>query len=246
MQVVYGQIYLITNLVNGKKYVGQTTGCIRKRLRNHSYQTKSGKGAMCIKYSIRKHGVENFSVGSLCTCSHKEELDLMEDLYIVLYNTMNSSVGYNCKRGGAHGKASERTKLLLSLRSPANYREDVSTTEIVRLYEEGLSTRKIGSLFDMDSSAVWDRLTGSGVSKRHRGCGKIPELEKQKLREKFSGNGSSSYRHDVSTDDMVRLYAEGYSTLQIGDLLLINNVTVWYRLKKLGVEMRSARYRKPK
>jgi hypothetical protein len=49
-------------------------------------------------------------------------------------------------------------------------------------------------------------------------------------------------RTDLSTDDMVRLYADGLSASEIGRRLDCNAVTVLQRLRKAGVEIRKERY----
>lgn len=104
----YLYIYKITNLINGKLYVGRHT-C--KSLEN-SYM---GSGIL-IKKSIRKYGEENFSKEILCLCEDEYELNQMEIFWIKELNTM-VPIGYNLTIGGegTNGlKMSESTKAKIS------------------------------------------------------------------------------------------------------------------------------------
>lgn len=56
-----GYIYLITNKVNGKQYVGQTSRTIEKRIAEHFYVNDN----LPIHNSIKKYGKDNFDVCEL-------------------------------------------------------------------------------------------------------------------------------------------------------------------------------------
>lgn len=89
----FGVVYLITCLVNGKKYVGQTTQALDKRINQHKY------GDQYIDRAIRKYGWENFTVEVLKECKSKEELDYWEKYFIKVLNTKRPN-GYNLTDGG--------------------------------------------------------------------------------------------------------------------------------------------------
>lgn len=69
-------IYLITNLVNGKHYVGQSID-IRKRMWSHK---KPGSKSI-VSMAIHKYGINNFKIDVLEECS-VEELDAREAHWI--------------------------------------------------------------------------------------------------------------------------------------------------------------------
>lgn len=108
---VYGIIYMIRNNVNGKIYFGQT---IKKkgfkgRYENGEWWRFSDNSHL--KNSAEKYGHENFTVIEEFDVAYsKQELDLLEDLYICMYDTMNRQFGYNKRRGGSHGKLSQESK----------------------------------------------------------------------------------------------------------------------------------------
>ena len=122
---IYGVIYKIENLVNGKVYIGQTTKGFDKRYRGHGiegvykyHKSKFESNDNCNKHlynAIEKYGFENFKVYEQFDIAFsKIELDIKEKVYITLYNSTNKEYGYNNKEGGANGKHTEETKRKMS------------------------------------------------------------------------------------------------------------------------------------
>ena len=114
------KVYLLTNEVNGKQYVGQTVKTIEKRWKQHLRDAK--RATLPHLYNaITKFGVDTFSVKELHSALSQEELDFAEIFYIKLLNTKSPS-GYNLTDGGATGaphtghRHSEETKLFLKER----------------------------------------------------------------------------------------------------------------------------------
>lgn len=100
-----GYIYLITNNITKKQYVGQTRQTIKKRFYQHCYDANKMTSNMYIHKSIRKYGKEYFSIEELkcIECSNKKELicnlNSLEKYYINLYHTEIPN-GYNLSSGG--------------------------------------------------------------------------------------------------------------------------------------------------
>jgi len=59
--MAYGMVYLITNEVNGKHYVGQTTRTVEQRFKEHM------ESPYPIGKAIRKYGAENFTIKNRCS-----------------------------------------------------------------------------------------------------------------------------------------------------------------------------------
>ena len=93
----FGVIYIITNLLSGKQYVGKAEDWER-RWRQH-IQTASGKPLHAIHYAIRKHGVKNFSFDLLQRCHTLTTLNKAEMRWIKKLSTL-SPKGYNLTLGG--------------------------------------------------------------------------------------------------------------------------------------------------
>lgn len=103
---IYGYVYLITNKINGKQYVGQTVRTIGTRFYGHC---NKGKNTV-INKAIRKYGKENFIVQELAVAYNQEELTFLEGLYMSWFNTLTPN-GYNISKViNGKGKHSEETK----------------------------------------------------------------------------------------------------------------------------------------
>lgn len=79
-----GYIYLITNLINGKVYVGKTTGTLENRWKQH-VEAASRNIDTHLYRAIRKYGAENFKIESLYYGD--ENLNELERYYIKQYNS---------------------------------------------------------------------------------------------------------------------------------------------------------------
>lgn len=101
-----GVIYLITNLANGKQYVGQTLRTLEERLEEHC--SKHSK-CLALHSAIEKYGRANFQIEQLDVGLDRLELNYKEAMWIKQLNTL-SPHGYNLKDGGSNGKHSTETK----------------------------------------------------------------------------------------------------------------------------------------
>lgn len=105
-------IYKITNDINNKIYIGQTTKTLQERVR--SYKSTYKRGARPIECAMIKYGVEHFKWEIIDTAKTKEELDSKEKYWISYYNCVTPN-GYNVELGGnSVGKHSEETKRKIS------------------------------------------------------------------------------------------------------------------------------------
>lgn len=93
-----GCIYLITNLINNKKYIGQTKYDTSHRIKGHLYDVRTNRKNYHLYNAINKYGWENFQVETLEKNIPEEDLDTLEIYYIGLYDTYNN--GYNKTLGG--------------------------------------------------------------------------------------------------------------------------------------------------
>lgn len=64
----YGKIYLITNLINDKKYVGQTLYNLSHRFTQHKAACNAGIDYPLYR-AFKKYGIKNFSIELLEECS---------------------------------------------------------------------------------------------------------------------------------------------------------------------------------
>lgn len=91
---MYGVIYLITNKLDGMKYVGQTTRTIEERFEEHKRHKK-----FFIGNAINKDGAKNFTIEVIEECETQEQLSEREKYWIAYFDCI-APKGYNLTDGG--------------------------------------------------------------------------------------------------------------------------------------------------
>ena len=108
MENHYNCIYMYTNKINGKRYVGQARNFNRRHRKHISSSYNENE-----KYSynfpfhraIRKYGIENFEIKILVeNISTQEKMNEYEIFFIKQYSTLAiNGDGYNIASGGSNG-----------------------------------------------------------------------------------------------------------------------------------------------
>jgi len=132
-EIKFGYIYIITNNVNEKVYVGQTSKTIESRWSKHKKDAQYNKAyiegtldaprnkrGICsaLYRAINKHGVENFKITEI-TRAPLDDLDALEIFWISEKNSLSPN-GYNLKTGGDRSSHCEETKKLIAQHSVIN------------------------------------------------------------------------------------------------------------------------------
>jgi group I intron endonuclease len=107
-----GKIYVITNTLNGMKYVGMTSQILEKRFRAHA--SKSGGGCKGLSRAIHLYGVEKFKIELLERSACINKIGKRERFWIKNLSTMRPD-GYNVHAGG---KGSMRSREYAQLYLP--------------------------------------------------------------------------------------------------------------------------------
>ena len=97
-------VYLITNIINNKKYVGITNN-YKRRWGNECSYPKNPKKRQVIQEAIHKYGKENFKFEILYQGLSIEEACLKEKELIEQYHTLigtENCQGYNLDKGGTY------------------------------------------------------------------------------------------------------------------------------------------------
>lgn len=96
---VVGVVYLVTNAINGKKYVGQTSGTLGHRWSQHLSLAKKGS-PHAIHGAIRKYGRGSFSVEALEEVRGSREDLLAAEVRHIAAHSCVCPHGYNLTPGG--------------------------------------------------------------------------------------------------------------------------------------------------
>jgi group I intron endonuclease len=167
-----GYIYLITNKINGKKYVGQTQQeDIKDRWRMHKKITCIGH---CLENAYKKYGLENFKFQIICIC-FDSDCNLYEEYYIKKYNSIAPN-GYNLKPGGDNRKHHPDT---------------------IKKMSESLKGRKLSEITEETKKKLSEALKGD---KNPNFGKKMSEEQKQKMsetRKKLITEGKIKYKKGI-------------------------------------------------
>jgi group I intron endonuclease len=98
-------VYKITNIVNGKVYIGQTVRTLKARWAQHC----SKKGCLLIYNAIKKYGKDSFTIEQIHLANSLNELNQKETEYIKIFNSLYPN-GYNLNTGGGNKKWSQKSK----------------------------------------------------------------------------------------------------------------------------------------
>lgn len=94
-----GYIYKVTNLINGKIYIGQTSRTIEKRWQEHLWDAHNHHNNCSLHSAIRKYSKSNFLVEKVIECDN-DNLNDYEKYWISFYQSNNKHKGYNLTDGG--------------------------------------------------------------------------------------------------------------------------------------------------
>jgi group I intron endonuclease len=97
----YGYIYITTNQINNKRYIGK----YKSKDWDYSY---FGSGKL-LGYAIKKYGLENFTCFPLAWAWNEDELNQLEISYIEHYKPE-----YNIAKGGHGGNLGEKVNKKIS------------------------------------------------------------------------------------------------------------------------------------
>ncbi len=91
-------VYLVSNIVTGKRYVGKTEAKISARWKQHIWLAGHG-GTTPFARAIRKYGADQFMVSELAEVDNSADLRLLEAQFIAALSSKCPD-GYNLTDGG--------------------------------------------------------------------------------------------------------------------------------------------------
>lgn len=138
-------IYKITNKINGKIYIGETTVSLEERWRDHCKDGANGNHNKSVLHdAIHKYGADNFTIEQIDEVPNEQRFE-KETEYILKYQSLVSQHGYNIVlHGSGYGI----------------YNAD----DFIALWEQGYSQKEIIKIMDCSQSTVKKYLSAYGVS----------------------------------------------------------------------------------
>ena len=135
-------IYQITNLTNGKLYIGLTTKTAEERWKEHVYLAVKRNSQFAIHRAITKYGQESFQIETIDTAENLDDLINKETKWIETLDTMNPAKGYNMVRQDLHLKHfSDEVKAKISATNKKRA-ADMEPAAKAALYDASSKTRQ--------------------------------------------------------------------------------------------------------
>lgn len=219
-------IYKVTNLINGKIYIGKTTQKINIRRNQHKYSALKTNSKSVFHKAIRKYGWDKFEWSVIDKADSEEELNNKESYWIRYYDTYLK--GYNLTYGGDGSVGYKPSKEYFEKihKKPTNAklsREQV--IEIKKLLVAGNHTQyEIADKFGVTRDTVKCIKTGKSWS-HVKVDGFTPS--------KYSMNGMDNPVSKLNYDDVIKIklmLKDGVKQQDIADLFNVNRSTI-YKIK---------------
>jgi group I intron endonuclease len=187
-------VYLTTNLINNKQYVGSHKG--------EEKDNYFGSGDIIIK-SQKKYGKENFKKEILEITETREEAFLLEEKYIRLLQTHASQGGYNISwtggMGSWGGSHSNESKEKISKASKLTW-DKLKSSELIKLKDRNnkISNKLKGRIKSDEWIEKWKKnvnVNGTFIGKKNPMYGKTQLAStKQLISKKNKGNSNCGGR----------------------------------------------------
>lgn len=177
----YGFIYITTNLINGKRYIGQ-----KKFDNKYKWKSYIGSGFHFLK-AVKKYGKENFIRNIIDIAHSPEELNDKEKSWIENYNAVESDDFYNMIEGGNLGNHLKRHSIPVVCIDNNLVFKSIADASMW----SGYTNKKIKRSFDKihtydnfeDEDFIFRLLFEKNKNKRHCIiCGKVQPDNRQKCK----------------------------------------------------------------
>ena len=222
-------IYLITNLINNKVYIGQTNNPIL-RWSQHKSNAKYNRGHQVITKAMVKHGVSNFTFEVIASCKDQKNADSCEAEIINQYDSRNIYKGYNIDAGG---NTTPRTPDILKKISESlkkHYQEHQSHMKGKKLSEEWK--------LNMSKASIGKPGTNTGKN--------FDDTWRLKISKSLAGKSRQNRRrfNQNIEKQICKLYTdENYSMYALGKKFNCQRSLISTILKRNNIKQRDSNYR---
>lgn len=214
-------IYIITNKLDGKVYIGQTTN-FRSRLSDYqNIQNKKGNQQI-LKKAVIAYGTDNFTIDILETCE-PDKLDELELYYIKKYQSYEKDLGYNSpaltKNTGNNDK-SRKNKSIGHIGLKASKETKMKKSNMVLAIKDGTLIVAYGAKFFGDYIGYKKDMVKNALRQPSRIAGYRVYYDdfykRQEIREKMMQKRSirnTEYMDVLNALDMIEV--EGVETMDL-------------------------------
>lgn len=234
-------IYKLTNIVNGKVYIGLTSQII-KRIGNHIYLSKNpkNKSNKYIHKAISKYGLSSFTIEIVEMCKDLDDANRKEVEWIDKTSSTDSSKGYNLDSGG---KVKKPSKTNTEVR-----RRNAKTVSVAQYDLDG---KLIKTFYSVAEASRVLNINDTDIHRSHKRGYKVKQFLFKKFKDKppqriephtskkgenFKTLYKGKLTHNARTCHAENLitgetFTEG-SVLKLADKIGLHNTTVWRIIKK--------------
>ena len=189
-------VYIHTNTINNKKYVGITKTSLKKRYgKDGSGYTKSKTSVF--GRAIEKYGWENFTHEVFADNLSKECACDLEIMLIEILRTRNSEYGYNVQQGGQLGNAG----VVFSAESREKMRNAKIGKKLTEEHKKRISKSLIGHKSANFTAETREKMRLANLGKT------IPEETRQKISNTLTGITRSEETRQKMSDNHANKHA---------------------------------------
>lgn len=183
-------LYQITNVLNGKRYIGITKQSVEKRWNQHIGNSRNPKYPLHL--AIAKYGTDNFTITSLNESTDRKYIGELEDHTIQQLETHISKNGYNIAKGGYGGDLGPTANLKRKMTI-----ENLSPEQKLK-WSQNLSKARLGkkrSIKIKNKMSELQKAKGGYGPKKHSvntkekiSTGNIGKIRSESARQNYSNN----------------------------------------------------------
>ncbi len=216
-------VYVITNTIDGKMYVGKTSGNIKNilslYLSNAKYDAKKPRTAHTphIGQALMQHGREHFTIRVLEECATQKEADICKEKWIQSFNTLVPH-GYNLQTivDGKQIPHSNTIKRVCGEKNVKAKLTEEQVLQIIQLDQNGFTQEKIRSMFPATRKNIGSIVTGK--SWKH--------LPRFGVREKYIRTGEHCPMAKLTEKQVIEIIQRCYQGVPQVELSTLFNVSI--------------------
>ena len=199
-------IYCIENSINKNKYIGQSVNIYARWYSHRRYLKNNIHYNNHLQSSWNEYGEHNFVFYIVQECK-KEELDNLEEFYILKYDSIKN--GYNQRPGGNTSQITETQRIKIGITNSKKKRTDAFKSHLSKVNSGRVFRHNVVNEFDRNhnfiqsffSIAEASRLTGISYSTIRNSCLNLGNIDYEHI---WEFNQVNKIKIKEEKDNMVK------------------------------------------